>query len=271
MPANDSVQFFLRLVKEKHQRLIETSEPLLKALASEDPNNKMACATAMLGAAKDLQVLCSSNDVPSWLMQAIKFVTAYTSGQWSAYDLLKNFISIKTSLENYQWVFDVNPETAFDFDLIFEHFKKESRLPELFDLIIQILEEIKLSGEIDSVIMLRSLEKVIATIKKSKDGSYFSVNSAWEFLLNFLKNYMWGELFNIPLLGTALEALEKTINETNEEMFKLHQLVQEEMSKTVENEIKVLKDKSKFPFIAYDKSGHLLENPASPRLPNATA
>lgn len=271
MAANDSVQLFLRLVQEKHKSLIQTSEPLLIALASENPDNKMACAKAMLEAAKDLRGLCSANDVPSWLMQAIKFLEAYTAQQWSAYELLRNFILIKYSLENHQWVFDESPEIAFNFDLIFEHFKKEGRLPELFNQIIQILEEIKSSGEIDSFIMLRSLEKVIATIKKSKDGSYFSLNSAWEFLLNFLMNYMRGELLKIPVLGTALEALEKTIIETNEEMFKLHQQVQEEMKKTVENEMSVLKDKTAFQFIAYDRSGHLLENPTGCHLPNVKA
>lgn len=134
-------------------------------------------------------------------------------------------------------------------------------MPELFEKIISILTDIHDSGEVDSVAMLKALGKVIATIKKCKDGSYFSLNSAWEFLLSFLKNYMWEELSKLPILGSAMEALEKTIKETNEEMFKLHTQVQNEMKSTVEREIRVLANKSTFDFITYNKGGHLLPDP----------
>lgn len=268
MSTNESLQFFLRLVGEKHQSVINASEALMRELAGEDKNSKKKVAEALLQAAQDLRAIVSNNDVPKWLTHLLNYLPLFIGGKWSAFELLSHLIHIKASLVAHSWVFNESAETAFDFDSIFEHFKKESRLPDLFNQIVQILEEIEASGEVDSVTMLRSLGKVIATIKKSKDGSYFSLNSAWEFLLSFLKNYMWGELSKVPVLGTALEALEKTIKEANEEMFKLHQQVQEEMSRTVEAEVKVLKNKSEFQFVAYDKGGHLLAKPATRKLPN---
>lgn len=271
MTTNDSLQFFLRLVKQKHDALISASGDLLRTLPTDDPSKKKTVATNMLQAANDLRAILSNSDVPDWLANTILYLDHFVAGRYSNFDLLNGFISVKTSIETHRWVFEEGTETAFDFDSIFEHFKKESRLPELFNQIVQILEEIEVSGEVDSVTMLRALGKVIATIKRSKDGSYFSLNSAWEFLLSFLKNYMWGELSKIPVLGAALDALEKTIKETNEEMFKLHQQVQEEMNQTVEAKIKVLKNKSEFQFIAYDRSGHLLANPATRSLPDAKA
>lgn len=270
MATNESFNLFLRLIKEKHQRLIAVSDALMRALTEEDPNNKKAVAKVALQAARDLQALLSSRDIPYWLNNLVQFYTAFSEGQCSGFDLLKNFIPLKPALEAHGWTFAESSEVAFDFDSIFAHFKSESRLPELFDQIIRILEEIESSGEIDSITMLRSLGKVIATIKRSKDGSYFSLNSAWEFLLNFLKNYMWGELSKIPILGTALEALERTIKETNEEMFKLHQQVQEEMNRTVEAEVKALKNKSSFQFVAYDKNGRFLASSISGQLPSVS-
>lgn len=271
MTTNESLHLFLRLIKEKHQRLIASSNAMMKSLTGEDPANKKAVAKATLQAAKDLQALLSNSDVPAWLNSTVHFYSSFLVDQIGNYDLLKNFIPIKAELESHSWVFQERSETAFDFDSIFAHYKKESRLPELFGQIVKILEEIESSGEIDSVIMLRALGKVIATIKRSKDGSYFSLNSAWEFLLSFLKNYMWGELAKLPILGTALEALEETIKETNEEMFKLHQQVQDEMNRTVEAEVKVLKDKTAFTFIAYDRTGHLLPAPTSAQVPSVSA
>jgi hypothetical protein len=269
MSTNESIQFFMRLVKEKHQRVIDAAEALMRALSGEDLNKKKEVAKATLQAAQDLRAIISNNDVPGWLNNSISFLQRFVDGQWTAFDLLSHFIPNKALLETHSWVFQESAETAFDFDSIFEHFKKESRLPDLFNQIVKILEGIEASGEVDSVTMLRSLGKVIATIKRSKDGSYFSLNSAWEFLLSFLKNYMWGELSKVPVLGTALDALEKTIKETNEEMFKLHQQVQEEMNRTVEAEVKFLKNKSEFQFITYDRGGHLLANPTTRQLPDA--
>lgn len=271
MATNESFHIFLRLIQEKHRLLVAASDVLFRSLVGEDHGKKKEVANAALLAANDLRGLLSKKDVPSWLNNAINSLTAFVNGQWSAFDLLSNYISTKSAIETHSWTFQANDEAAFDFDSIFEHFKKDSRLPELFDSIVKILEDIEASGDVDSVTMLRSLGKVIATIKRSRDGSYFSLNSAWEFLLSFLKNYMWEELSKVPVLGTALEALEKTIKETNEEMFKLHQQVQDEMNKTVEGEISVLKNKSEFQFITYDRKGHLLPNPNGPALTSATA
>lgn len=269
MTTNESLQFFLRLIKEKHTALVSAAHVLLINLAGDDPNQKKARAKMALQAATDLQAVLSNNDIPQWLKDTVNYLTYFTNGQWSSSDLLQNFIAAKALLDSHKWVFDQEAETAFDFDAIFEHFKKESRLPELFDEIIRLLEDIESSGEVDSVTMHRALGKVVSTIRKSRDGSYFSLLSGWEFLLSFLNNYMWGELSKLPVLGTALEALGKTIKETDEEMSKVHRQVQEEMVRTVTTEVKALTDKSSFPFIFYDRTGHLLPNGGSRLLPDA--
>lgn len=271
MTTNDSLQFFLRLIKQKHELLRERGDSLLRALAGEDPSTKKSAAGAMLQAANDLRAVLSNGDIPPWLSVALIQLPHFLEGRCNSFDLLNNFIPLKSSLEKHRWVFDESAEIPFDFDSIFDHFKKESRLPELFDEIVRLLEEIQGSGAVDSLTMLRALGKVISTFKRCKDGSYFSLNSAWEFLLSFLNNYLWGELSKLPILGTALEALGNTIRETNDEMYRLHTQVRDEMTRVVEEEVKVLADKSIFPFVAYDKNGHLLQSPTTRQLPDATA
>lgn len=243
----------------------------MRAFASENALERKSSAESMLITATDLRGLLSKQDVPSWLADTINGLTMYTGGNWTGYDFLLNFISLKQAIDQHQWAFDADTESAFDFDSIFEYFKKTSRLPELFEEIVSLLEQIQSSGAVDSVTMVKALGKVIATMKRCRDGSYFSLNSAWEFLLSFLNNYMWGELAKLPVLGTALEALEKTIREANDEMFKLHVEVSQEMTKLVEAEVAALTSKSTFPFITYDKNGHLLSGPGNRNLPNATA
>lgn len=257
MANTKTLELITRMIREKHGALIKASIQMLRAITGENEAEKKAKAQQMLENANSLRAVISTDDVPNWLAQAIGNLSQYIDNRRDSYNFLNHHIQVKSQMEAHTWVFEEQSQAAFDFDSIYEHFKKESRLPELFDQIVNILEEIESSGQIDSVTMLKSLGKVIATIKRGKDGSYFSINSAWEFLLSFLKNYMFGELSKIPVLGTMLEALEKTIKETNEEMSALHKNIQEEMSTVVESEIKALKNKSEFNFITYTPTGSL--------------
>lgn len=245
----------MRFVTEKHQELIKSLDDLISTLVSENLDSKKTFSQVSLQKANDLKSAVSTQDCPSWLPSLITWLTNFNGGKWNQATLINHIIQSISSIKGHVWVFEDQAKTAFNFDAIFEHYKSESKLPELFNEIIRILEEIKVSGVIDSLAMINALGKVISTIKKNKDGSYFSLNSAWAFLIDFLRNYMWAELSKIPVLGTALEALEKTIKEANEEMFKVHTQVQKEMARTVEAEVKGLKNKTSFKFLGYDKSG----------------
>ena len=253
LKANVSVQFHMRFVTEKHQELVQALDSLIKGLVSEDLNNKIALSKIALQKSTDLRSAVSKQDCPSWLPGLIDGLNHFLGGTWKQEHLIDHLINVIVNIKAHSWVFESQSDTPFDFDSIFEHYKSESRLNELFDEIIKILEEIEASGEIDSLSMINALDKVICTIKKNKNGSYFSVNGAWSFLVSFLQNYMWAELYNIPVLGTALEALEKTINETNEEMSKVHNQVKKDMSNAVEAEVKALRNKTNFNFIGYEK------------------
>jgi hypothetical protein len=251
----------MRFVTEKHQELIKTLDELVVALVGENIEGKKNKGSLALTKANDLKASISKQDSPQWLPSLIQGLQYFQGTTWKQTHLIDHLIKNIIQIKNHKWVFENPTETAFDFDSIFEHYKSESRLPELFNDIVRILEEIQASGELDSLVMIKGLGKVIATLKKNKDGSYFSLNGAWEFLVTFLQNYMWGELTKLPVLGTAMAALEKTIKETNEEMFKVHSSVQSEMENVVESEIKGLKNKASFQFLAYDKTGIQLSSP----------
>jgi hypothetical protein len=255
MTSSESVAFFMRFITEKHKQVISSIDQLVDSLVSDTPEEKLNKAKSLLNKSKDLSSSISQQDCPTWLPSLIERLELFISGGHKATHLIKHLMTSNSEIKNFRWVFENKSEAAFDFDSIFEHYKSQSRLPELFDQIIKILEEIRESGEIDSASMMHGLEKVIATLKKSKKGSYFSINGAWAFLISFLKNYMWIELGKLPVLGSAMEALEKTIQEAGDEMEKVHMQVQQEMKNVVETDIKGLTKKSEFSFIGYDKSG----------------
>lgn len=256
MSNNESVQLFTRIILEKHTSLVAASNNLMQAISAENVDAKYKSATNLMIAVESLRSILSNQDVPDWLSGLDHNLNLYISKQIDSYIFLGRFLNLKTKLDSHIWSFQTPTEAAFDFDAIYERFKKESKLPTLFEEIIKILEEIAVSEDVDSIVMHKSLGKVIATIKKGKDGSYFSLNGAWEFLLSFMKNYMWSELSKIPVLGTLLETLKNTISEVDAEMVSLHQNMQTEMSRIVESEIKPLK-KAEFPFITYTPAGNI--------------
>ncbi|MYM83182.1 hypothetical protein GTP44_14600 [Duganella sp. FT50W] len=271
MPLNKSVELVTRVINEKHATLKVSAQELLKAIAGEDAALKIRAAENTLSDATSLKGMLSQNDVPSWLHSSITQTSNFVTGAWSSKDLLLNFISTQQALDKHVWQFDQSEEDAINFDAIFEHYKSQSRLPELFDEIIRILEQIKDSGHVDSVNLLSSLSKVIATIKRCKDGSYFSLNSAWDFLVNFLQNYMWGELSKLTIVGPMLEALRKTIEETNIEMFNLHTALKTETERVIGFEVKSLSNKASVSFLTYDCEGRVPTFDDVPRLTSTQA
>ena len=258
MNDNESLNFFLRAIKEKHRAMQQQADSLLKEMAGENLDRKKAHAAETNTRALDLKSLLSTKDVPGWLDYSINTLTPFSNGSLPQSDFLTNMISWKWELDRHNWIFDNTTPLAIDFDSIYDRYRSESRLPELFDEVVRILEEIEASGEVDSVTMINALRKVIATITKCKDGSYFSINAAWDFLWTFVKNYLWNELAAIPGLGTAAAALKTAMESINDEMFSLHTKINGAINSTVGAEIKKLEGKSSTPFLTYDKDGYTL-------------
>jgi len=209
-------------------------------------------------AAESLALLLAPTDVPSWLRDITNQTLLFSSGSWDTFSLISNLIPSKAQLSNHQWAFD-GAIDGYDFDALFNHYRRESRLPELLLETIRTLEQIRDSGEIDSLTMLNALGRIIATLKRGNDGSYLSLHGAYSFLMTFLRNYMWEELIKIPALGSALTALKKTVGELEEEMADVHGSVQKEIQNVIEAEIRPLGDRAKFTFITYDRSGKIAQ------------
>lgn len=254
----ESIKLFANLIAEKHNSLKSKTDSLVQSLTSEDAALKLKSAEETMNLAKIMIDSLSNQDTPSWLKTMYHTLNIFCKEKRiSAYELLRRILPEKQSMDSHLWNFENKSVSAFDFDGIYEHFKKESKLNELFDAIIKIIEEIKNSGEVDSLSMLKSLDKVIAAIKKGMHGSYFSMESTWRFFMSFMKHYMLAELSNIPALGSFVEAMKNTIDETNAELSKVHQNIKNEMQRIAVQEINELKDKPTIDFMTYHKHGKL--------------
>ena len=189
MTNNETQAFILRLVRQKHGELRQATASLLKEMAGDNMDRKKALASWVQRQARISQ--CPFRQGRSTVAHYSHRVLANVCG-WPDVTSLISWIALlpgNHSCDNHRWVFEEEDESAFDFDAIYERFKGESRLPELFDQVVRTLEEIHASGG-EQRHHASSAWQSHLYHQKCKDGSYFSLNGAWEFLLSFLKNYL---------------------------------------------------------------------------------
>jgi hypothetical protein len=258
MVRGRTVEFFNKVLLERHNDLKMAAEALLLELASDALADKKSAAEKVVNLASTLRSIIPESDVPRWLDEVLALAHNYILNRWSGAVFIKHYYKLLPVIMNHQWDLDDDKEPALDFDGVFELYRKESRLPELFDEIIALLESIKESGEIDSLNMLEALAKIVATLKSGKKGSYFSMDGAWKFMMSFANNYLWAELEKVPLLGTVFEALRKTVDEADKEMDRLHMSVQQELDRRVKQEVRMFRNTG-IGVISYSRQGGLLE------------
>lgn len=257
MNTSVSADFFIRFVNEKHNDWKLSLKNLVNSLVRENKGSKKTNVANTLSKATLLQESMSKADVPSWLTQLVYHLERAGGNQDSNFQNMMTFLlKSSNSIEEHKWSFE-NSESSFDFDSIYEKYRSQSKLDELFMEVVKILEKIRDSDEIDSVKMLSALEKVINTLKSNSNSSFFSVRSAWEFFKIFFKNYLFIQLGEISSLGGLFEALNETIKETDKEMHDLSENVHTEMKSLVESEVQALEGKAEFTFLGYNNLGQI--------------
>ena len=261
---DSSHEVFKRLIAQKHSQIIQHIDQFFKTIVCENLEQKYSAATNVIQASRDLASLLTAQDQPTWLKALIETMGRFEGKSANQIQTLEWLISHRHSIRTYDWNFDSLSGQAFDFDSIFEHYRSESRLPELFEEIIKILEDIRASEEVEKITMLNALGKVIATLKHSKNGSYLSMNAAWSFLINFVKNYLWEELHNIPGLSSLLTALKNTLQETNTEMNNLNIGLEKEINQQVSSKIKGFQCSDSFSALSYGYTGEIIKGLPSP-------
>lgn len=241
MSQTQATKLFIQTLQQHQQNILNVLEELIKILPLSNEEKKTTIAKQALDAVDYLNALIPNNQ-PAWsnplshqLGKFVEHPTQFASNLNST--LVHYFPSVK-SYDLTHLLEDNN--SVFDIDEIYKKCRDESNLPALFDKIINILEQLCSSEDIDSKSMVKALEKLLKSLEKSKNGSLISIKNAWEFLKIFLENYIIGELEKIPALGTLLVALINTTNEMSDEIIQLDKKVQEEARHVFEEEIKSL-------------------------------
>jgi len=257
MAQSKKVDFFMRSIKESHDKMVNSLNTLSNALVSGDIGDKRNAAQASLESVMTLMSFMSKNDRPSWLTTLHAQLTTFSAGVTNNNSgvLVRFFFTRYIEIRDHQWVIEEEDDLALDFDSLFEKYKAEQKLPELFDDIIKALEDIYSSGAISGRAMSDELERVIATIKLSKNGSHSSVNKCWQFMIDFIKEYLWAELSRLPMVGSAFEALEKALRAANIGMTNIEAAINNDVDSVVSTSNRALGFEKKCKELTYSRNG----------------
>ena len=152
-----SVEAFLRFVNERYSDFTSRLREFMQVLCMNDSNEKARRAKLVFEVAKSLEAALAAQDRPQWLQPLTGALQSYQPDHpHLAHPLMQVIGDHCAAALNHRWAFDFSNEKPFDFDGLYERFEAESKIPELFDKLIELLEEIVRSGQIDSVWVLHT-------------------------------------------------------------------------------------------------------------------
>ena len=242
MENNVSAELLLNLIQEKYGVYKSSFSSLLSILSENDQANKIRANQTLLSSSNDLANILANGDRPNWLNHTISITTRYqqqNKNTGSSWHLLKELMKIYAQATQHNWDFSSQGNIEnYDFNEIYEAYRKNSDLTSLFESLIKVLNEMVNSGEIDSIKAISALNELISTLNQNKNSSYFSTMASWEFVKSFTKNVIWEQVNNIPGIKPCVKAFEKTMSDMDIEMDALHKGIAEELQNKYKMTIK---------------------------------
>lgn len=231
--TKDSESFFSRTLEQKTAEARKFVDECIKQYLATNNNKRQTSAQAAFAAVDRIFQLLHAIDRPKWLTSLhrdLQFASNNSSDQNGIIAVQRIASELHPQLLHHQWDFGTSESTSgVDFDSIYEKYRSECRIPELFDELVKYLKEIVASDAIDSVKTLRELNKIIATLHAARKGSYFATRGAWNFVTMWFINTGWELLGSLPVAGSAVKGLQKTLEETDVQMKVLHNSMQAEI------------------------------------------
>lgn len=219
------VEYYRQFVQERHAEFRARWDEFLHSLIGQNPGQKIAAAGSALQALENLEVGLPTSYRPSWIGILKKHLRKFKEREGhpeTAKALLQATLALNDEVVTQRW--DMVSESdggGLDFERLFQEYYEESRVPELFEELLRGLSQIVDSGAVDSLRILRALEKVISTIRQNMRGSYWSTHGAWQFTRRVFENLLWEALESNTVLAVPVRAVRKALEELGDEMNKV--------------------------------------------------
>jgi hypothetical protein len=249
MSSESSEGPFRRFIIEKHSRVQQSLQQLLVQLVFDAKAEKLSAANQLSSALATLRNNLSAKDRPSWIDQLEKALGNFKDSPDSVEHrtgLLNRLTTCQPLIASHQWSFsDGEDSPVIDFDSISREARSESRIPEIFDSLIKLLEECLSSDELDSVKARAAIERLLATLRAKESRTFFGMVTTSRFTQQFIRNWLIGELKKLPIAGSVVEAFLKAADDLAEEDALLLQSVNDRTRQLAQTEFEKLPGEAK--------------------------
>lgn len=233
---NDSLNAFKRSLDERFRQFLTDLQAVAEAIATKGHGEHVfGPLMKMTEAARDLHDYLAEIDRPKWLRQIYANAQSYAAHRTptKAHEFLQTLLKHWTSVREIEFPDDGEPP-FLDFDHVFEKYRDENRLPDLFDELVAQLNKIIDSNAVDSIAALEALRTMINLLKTNREGSYNSIKNTIV-SVDFLWNLAREALIDLPVAKQLVGAFERTKEEAkakfNDADADTHRQIIEELAK----------------------------------------
>lgn len=209
---------FFRNVEEKHAAVIAALDEYFDlTITDADRETKNNVLAKLADSADILANSVAAIDRPKWLVALVTQGRARAqhpdkSEVWKAvFDTVKYQ---EEAIRKHKWSrthSDAPP--LIDFDEIVDKHRNKEVVEQLFDQLIASLEKLIACSELDSRRVVADLERLLATIRKSKIGSFHSQLLSVGVAKTYIKNLVVSWVRNTKTAKIMIEAADKTVDE----------------------------------------------------------
>lgn len=209
-------EFLKHGMAEKFSRIKSCVEALLVQFADAKIDGICATAAYLADACKEYTALLPPKFRPEWLKALTQAAEQCTRDKPT--EIRQHLV--RTVLDQYHKIEAVPFVDVIDgpsFDQIYAQMAEQGRLRELFDKMIDSIENMLAAGAIRSEQCLEALHKILSLLRANRKGSIFSMRQtilSARFLWNFVKE----ALDDVPGIGHFKRAAEKTQEEMESEL-----------------------------------------------------
>lgn len=217
MVTDTQAAHVMALVKERHGDVKTAFEGVLNAYAKGDLGQIVAANENLRKSLKGLSRVLASEHLPAWLQDlsanSERYATQHSNGPptWRAH--LDSLLRNARALTEETWSFSEPQNILFDIDAIVEKARQDHRIDALYGRVIETLEALLKSGEIDSIKAAADLNRLIATLQQAKTGSFSSQVFSWQFARRLVPNIIVAYVKRSAVTGPLVEAFEQTAAE----------------------------------------------------------
>lgn len=224
-------QMFQRKLKQNQQKIVTLLTNLETILLNEDLNKKTLNIKSINDICNIYRVDCGP-DTPKWVIQLQNLTNKYLKQTTIPAHKLEIYNFIKSN-KNEIAIHDWN-KGGYDHDLnfekIYEKYKSESRLTELFDNMIDLLEKMIVEEDLELGNLENKISFLLSVIRSNISKSYSADQSILSYIIYFIKEFLLNMASNIPGLKEFIDAMISTVKLIDSEIV--------EVSQKTNNEIK---------------------------------